>query len=73
LLGKLIEKQRALGLSDADFARLVELPRSSWQATRVGELPLAPRVVRAALRVWPDLAGAALDWLRGEREEGVSA
>ncbi len=72
MLGKLIERQRALGLSDADFARLVELPRSSWQATRSGDLPLAPRVVRAALRVWPDLAGAALEWLRGESQE-VSA
>lgn len=69
MLGKLIERQRALGLSDMRFARLIELPRSSWQATRVGELPLAPRVVRAALRVWPDLAGAALEWLRGEREQ----
>ncbi len=72
MLGKLIERQRSLGLSDGAFARLVELPRTSWRATRVGELPLAPRVVRAALRVWPDLAGAALEWLRGE-SEGVSA
>jgi len=59
LLPKLIAKQRERGLSDREFAKLLDVPRSTWQLTRTGRVPLGPKVARGAQRAFDDLAPLA--------------
>jgi len=59
LLDKLIVKQQELGASDRRFAGLLGVPRSTWQLTRTGKVPLGARIARAAQRAFPDLAAEA--------------
>lgn len=63
LLRKLIEKQRSLGLSDRQFAARLRIPRSTWQLTRTGKVPLGPRVARAAQAAFPEFAPDAIYFL----------
>lgn len=54
LLAKLIAKQGAM--SDVAFARFLGIPRSTWQLTRTGKVPLGATVAKAAQRTYGDLA-----------------
>jgi hypothetical protein len=67
VLAELIKRQGAL--SDAEFSQLLGVPRSTWYNTRKNILLLGPRIVRASLRVWPDLAPMALEWLAGHSQD----
>ena len=59
----LATKQRECGLRDIDFAELLGVPRSTWAAARRGIRPLNNRIVRGAMRAFPDLHGKAIDFL----------
>lgn len=63
LLHKLIAKQERMRLSDKQFAVLLGVPRSTWQATRTGKILLPIRAARGAQRVFPDLAIEVLSFL----------
>ena len=53
----LLERLRALqaerGLSDRQVADAMGIPRSTWQRTRAGDLPMSERVARAARTLFP--------------------
>ena len=53
----LLERLRALqaerGLSDRQVADAMGIPRSTWQRTRAGDLPMTERVARAARNLFP--------------------
>ena len=70
MLAEIIRRQKP-GESDAKFSRRLGIPKSTWTRTRQGKFPLGPRVVRAALAVWPDLREAALDWLTSNGKEAA--
>ena len=63
LLEKLIAKQKALGLTDKEFAAVLGVPRSTWQLTRSGVIRLGPRVALAARRAFPELTDEVIAFL----------
>lgn len=63
LLARLIEKQRADDMSDAEFADRLGVPRSTWQLTRTGIKPLGLRVAQAAAITFPDLKALVVSFL----------
>jgi hypothetical protein len=74
VLAELIRRQLDSGMKDAEFSQRLGIPKSTWVLTRTGHKRLGPRVVRAALRLWPDLTQMAMVWLteHEETEEAVS-
>lgn len=60
---RLIARQRELGLSDREFAQLLGVPRSTWQLTRAGRKRVGPRIARAIIKAFPDLAPEAISFL----------
>ena len=65
MIDKLIQKQQELGLSDAKFAALLNIPRITWHFYRRGRIknPSA-RLARAVQRAFPeDLGQDALIFL----------
>lgn len=60
---KLVARQQELGLNDTEFARLLGVPRSTWSLTRSGVKRVGPRIARAVLRAFPDLAPEAISFL----------
>lgn len=66
LLERLVAKQTELGLSDVEFARLLDIPRSTWQLTRTRVKPIMWRVAVAAVRSFPEMAEDAALFLRSE-------
>ncbi len=70
MLAEIIKRQRT-GETDTEFSQRLGIPRSTWTNTRLGIVPLGPRVVRAALAIWPDLRESALDWLTDHTEEAA--
>lgn len=63
LLDRLRGKQEAMGLSDSEFATELKVPRSTWQLTRSGKVPMGPRLAQAARLAFPDLTDEALLFL----------
>ena len=62
MIDKLIARQGEM--SDADFARLLDVPRETWTKTRTGERPIRHRMATAIVRAFPDLEGDVLSLLR---------
>ena len=60
LVAELIRRQQELGLSDARFARLLEIDRTTWLKTRRGEIPVRLFVLRGTVRAFPDLGNMTL-------------
>lgn len=60
LLEKLRQLQSSMALNDGDFAAQLDVPRSTWQLTRTGRVPLGQKIARAAARRFPDLAADAV-------------
>ena len=56
LVAWLEARQRIAGLNDARFARLLEVPVSSWHAYRAGKRLAGPRLLRAAWAGFPSEA-----------------
>lgn len=54
LLERLIEIQKALGLSDRKFATLLDIDDSLWTYTRMGKKPIRFEVLRGAIQAFPD-------------------
>lgn len=54
LLDRLIEIQKALGLSDRKFAALLGIDDSLWTNTRLGKTPIRFSVIRGAVRAFPN-------------------
>ena len=71
LVAELIRRQQELGLSDARFAKLLEIDRTTWLKTRRGEIPARLFVLRGAVRAFPDLSDMTLAELakRNGKEE----
>ena len=63
MLEKLLEKQIVSDLTDTEFAAKLGIPRSTWQLTRSGTVPLGRRVVSAAARTYPELMPDAISFL----------
>lgn len=66
LLERLVAKQEELGFSDIEFARLLDIPRSTWQLTRTRVKPVMWRVAVAAVRRFPEMADDAGLFLRSK-------
>lgn len=60
LLEKLIEKQKAEGLSDLQFAKRLGVSRQLWAMTRSGDTPLGMRVLSGVVREFPSLTDDVL-------------
>lgn len=64
LLEKIRQKHEASGMTDKDFAqKVLRIPRSTWQRTRTGAIPLGPTVAKAAGRAFPDLTADVVYFL----------
>ncbi len=61
VLAELIRRQETM--TDAEYSQRLGIPRSTWTLTRLGTVALGPRVIGAALRLWPDLREEALVWM----------
>lgn len=66
LLERLVEKQKELGLIDSEFARLLGVPRSTWQLTRTRVKPLRWGIAAAVVKTFPELEGDVALFLRSE-------
>lgn len=73
MLAELIRRQQESGETDAEYSQRLGIPRSTWTLTRQGKFTLGPRVVRAALRLWPDLREEALRWLAAHPDNTEAA
>jgi hypothetical protein len=71
VLAELITRQA--GMTDTEYSQRLGIPRSTWTNTRLGILPLGPRVIGAALRLWPDLREEALAWLAAHPDNTEAA
>lgn len=54
LARRLDQLQTERGLSDSEVARQAGIPRSTWQRTRSGALPMTERVARAVRPLFPE-------------------
>lgn len=54
LLQRLRELQAQRRLSDREVAQRIGIPRSTWQRTRAGSLPMSERAARAARTLFPE-------------------
>lgn len=66
LLEVLKSKQRQLELSDAAFARRLNVTRQHWQMTRTGDLQISERILRGVVGAFPELQADVLLFLRGD-------
>jgi hypothetical protein len=71
VLAELIRRQQESGETDAEYSQRLGIP--TWTLTRQGRFTLGPRVVRAALRLWPDLREDALAWLAAHPDNTEAA
>ena len=67
LLDKLIAKQGEQ--SDYKFADYLQITRPLWQLTRTGKRPIGLTLLRAVVKVCPELRRDVLNFLRGEDHE----
>ena len=69
LLMKLIEtlrrKQLDLGLNDARFSEMIGVSRPTWWLIRNGQRNPGVRVLRGALREFPEFGPAVYDYIAG--------
>lgn len=68
LVQELVRRQRAAGWTDGEMAEHLGVGREYWGLVRRGVHPLSVRVLRGALRTYPDLAGATLAYLQQGQE-----
>ncbi len=66
LVSKLVQWQRAKGLSDLAMAETLGLSRQGWQKIRTGENTPGVPLIRAVLREYPQFTLECLAFLRGE-------
>jgi len=66
LLTKLIQLQQDGKYSDYKFARILRVPRSTWQRTRSGDIRIGVKVIRSVLRAFPELSADVLLLLKGD-------
>ena len=71
LLEKLIERQKQLGLNDAQFAKKLGVPRSTWRNTRIGERALGRKVALATMRTFSDLTADIVSFLVSDAPNGA--
>ena len=60
LITKLRERQQFLSLSDKEFAKFLGIPGGSWRPWNTGHSRPGITLVRAVLRVFPELRDIAL-------------
>ena len=74
LLSRLIERQQRENISDRAMARRLGVARSTWTRIRTGTYGgmTYPRLVRGALRAYPELAAEVLSHLRDEDNAEVA-
>ena len=58
LLVQLVERQKAMGLTDEEFASLLGVSRQLWQMTRTEKQPIGESIVLGVTRQFPDLREA---------------
>ncbi len=66
LLETLLQKQRDLGLTDAQFAAELQLSRPFWTNVRKENRRITVAVLRATLKRFPELEPEVLDFLKSE-------
>ena len=66
LLERLVTIQKARGLTDSQFAELLDIPRSTWQLTRSGAMNPGLTVIKAVRRAFPELEEAILAYLAAQ-------
>jgi hypothetical protein len=64
LVESLQERQRTLGLTDTDFATMLDMSRPMWSLVRSGKRRLGPDALGAIMRRFPELASDCLIYLR---------
>lgn len=64
LVELLCEQQEAVGASDRTFGPYLGVTQAMWSRTKAGERTIGLKLIRGALRVYPQLEGAVLDYLR---------
>jgi len=70
-VARLIAKQKALGLSDEDFASMLGCPRPTWRAARTGARGLGLGLVRKSMRLWPEMINEGTALLISGENEGT--
>lgn len=63
LRDRLLAKQSELDLTDREFATKLGVSRSMWQQIRSGHKRVGPRIAKAALRVFPEMANEIVSFL----------
>ena len=69
LIQKLTEKQRALGLNDAQFGLRLGLSCIWWNQVRLGYAHLGKGSIARVMQEFPELMPDVLVYLRGDKEE----
>ncbi len=64
LVAELRSRQQELGLSDAEFARLLGISRPLWWMTRNGKRRINVMLLSGVAKAFPELDGQILDNLR---------
>lgn len=72
LLEKLVSRQHELGMTDIQFARMLGIPRSTWQNTRTGVRPIGRRVALATRKTFPDLRSDVESFLLADASSGAA-
>jgi transcriptional regulator with XRE-family HTH domain len=70
LLEQLKAEKARRGLSHREFAALLGVPSSTWSNAAIGVRPLNNRIVRGALKAFPELAPAAVSFLLTDSTKG---
>lgn len=66
IITQLITKQKSEQLSDAAFARKLEVNRRLFGRTKSGEIPIGITLLKAIVRTYPELCIDVLNFLRNE-------
>ena len=58
---RLSQRQRDLRLTDQQFADLLDVPRTTWTAVRLGNYRVSMSIAKKAVAAFPDMAPYVLE------------
>jgi hypothetical protein len=72
LIETLKGKQRVEGLNESDFAKKLGIDRRLWGLTKNGQANIGMSLLKAVMRVYPELSSEVLALLRDSEKGSVN-